>query len=254
MLRNVHFVTLTHTVRNRFSRQSQTAWSTAIATCVALVLSSSTAIGQDTDVADPPATTKPVEQKATPAAGTDETKTQDAPVVLKTLTVDLRDKELSFEAPDSWKAKKPRFNFTKHELMLPKAEGEEKDGRMTFTISSGSTQNNIDRWKAQFKFPLGAAPDKVFSMEKKTVDGYEMSIVQMRGTFMETMGGGPFAGGKKTPRENYMMKAVIISPEGADAKTPKCFIKLIGSEKTIKQHAKAYAAMVESMKTQAVVD
>ena len=227
------------------------------ATFAAISFTSTAAIGQEKETMDPPtpAATPTDEQTDEPAA-TDteamETKTVEAPVAMKKLSVDLRAKELSFEAPESWKAKKPRFNFTKHELQLPKAEGETKDGRMTFTISSGSTQSNIDRWKSQFKFPLGAPPNKVFAVEKKKIDGYELSIVQLRGTFMESSGG-PFSG-KKTPRENYMMKAVIISPVDADAKTPKCFIKLVGSEKTLKQHAKAYDAMVKSMKTQAVVE
>jgi len=129
------------------------------------------------------------------------------------------------------------------------AIGQEKE---TMDPPTPAATPNINRWKSEFKFPLGAPPNKVFAVEKKKIDGYELSIVQLRGTFMESSGG-PFSG-KKTPRENYMMKAVIISPVDADAKTPKCFIKLVGSEKTLKQHAKAYDAMVKSMKTQAVVE
>ena len=211
--------------------------------------------GQEVEALDPPKPAVESAEQKTEQAKVEPEEKPKAMVKLKKLTVDLRGTELAFEAPESWKAKKPRFNFTKHELMLPKAEGEEKDARLTFTLSSGSTQDNLDRWKSQFKFPHGANPDKLFSVEKKTVDGYELSIVQIRGTFMETMGGGgPFAGGKKIPRENYMMKAVIISPKDADSRTAKCFIKLVGTEKTIKQHAKAYAAMVKSMKTQAAVE
>ena len=210
--------------------------------------------GQEVEALDPPKPAVESAEQKTEQAKVEPEEKPKAMVKLKKLTVDLRGTELAFEAPESWKAKKPRFNFTKHELMLPKAEGEEKDARLTFTLSSGSTQDNLDRWKSQFKFPHGANPDKLFSVEKKTVDGYELSLVQIRGTFMETMGGGPFAGGKKIPRENYMMKAVIISPKDADSRTAKCFIKLVGSEKTIKQHAKAYAAMVKSMKTQAAVE
>ena len=220
---------------------------------VAISLLPSVASGQEVETVDPPTSAvEPAEQKTEQAKVAPEKKPE-AKVKLKQLTIDLRGQELSFEAPESWKAKKPRFNFTKHELMLPKADGEEKDARMTFTLSSGSTQDNIDRWKKQFKFPVGANPDKLFSVEKKTVDGYELSLVQIRGTFLEKMGG-PFAGGKMTLREKYMMKAVIISPKDADSKTPKCFIKLVGSEKTIKQHTKAYAAMVKSLKTQAAVE
>ena len=210
--------------------------------------------GQEVEALDPPKPAVESAEQKTEQAKVEPEEKPKAMVKLKKLTVDLRGTELAFEAPESWKAKKPGFKSTKHELMLPKAEGEEKDARLTFTLSSGSTQDNLDRWKSQFKFPHGANPDKLFSVEKKTVDGYELSIVQIRGTFMEPMGGGPFAGGKKIPRENYMMKAVIISPKDADSRTAKCFIKLVGSEKTIKQHAKAYAAMVKSMKTQAAVE
>ena len=217
-----------------------------IFTFVAFAFLTSSCFSQETA----PAVAPP--QTAEPAPPQDDAVAEEKQA-LKMLKVTLRDKELSFQAPESWQAKKPRFNFTKHELSLPKADGDEKNGRMTFTISSGSTQKNINRWKTQFKFPAGSDPDKVIAMEKQTIDGYELSLVQIRGTFMETMGG-PFAGGKKTLRENYMMKAVIISPPNADAKSAKCFIKLVGSEKTIKQHAKAYAAMVKSMKSQAAVE
>ena len=260
MLRYVQFTTPSQTKTDpNQSRRRWQAWATIVVACVALGLFSSSAIGQDTEIEDPPAATAESAQKESGVEQTEgetktpETKTPEVPVALKTLAVDLQVKELSFEAPENWKAKKPRFNFTKHELMLPKAEGDKKDARMTFTISSGSTESNIDRWKSQFKFPLGAAPDKVFSVEKKKMKGYDMSLIQIRGTFLESTGG-PMSGGKKTPRKDYMMKAVIISPEGADARTPKLFIKLVGSEKTLKQHAKAYTAMVKSMKTQAAVD
>ena len=210
--------------------------------------------GQEVEALDPPKPAVESAEQKTEQAKVEPEEKPKAMVKLKKLTVDLRGTELAFEAPESWKAKKPGFKSTKHELIIPKAEGEEKDARLTFTLASGSTQDNIDRWKKQFKFPLGANPDKLFSVEKKTVDGYELSFVQIRGTFNDTMGRGPFAGGKKIPREKYIMKAVIISPKDADSRTTKCFIKLVGSEKTIKQHAKAYAAMVKSMKTQAAVE
>ena len=247
MLRSVY---LTAFSKNKIDSSKSSGFTLTLLVAGAVIsLLPSASRGQEVEAVNPPA----VEQKNEQAKVEPEEKPE-AMVKLKKLTVDFRGKELAFEAPENWKAKKPRFNFTKHELMLPKAEGEEKDARLTFTLSSGSTQDNLDRWKSQFKFPTGANPDKVFSVEKKTVDGYELSLVQIRGTFMETMGGGPFAGGKKIPRENYMMKAVIISPKDANSKTAKCFIKLVGSEKTLKQHAKAYAAMVKSMKTQMAVE
>ena len=268
----LHRVQFTRPTQINFSSRSH-AWVAVIVTCVALCLFTNTATGQDTDVVDPPtAEVDPVpqekdatpkeddseltDQKAAETEGTDKTKAKEKPVVLKDLAVDLRDKKLSFKAPQKWKAKEPKFkNITKHEMMLPKAEGEEKDARLTFSISSGSNEINITRWKTQFKFPNGAAPDKLFAVEKKTVGDYELTFVQIRGTFLEKMGGGgPFAGGKKTPRENYMMKAVIISPKGAAATTPKCFIKLVGSEKALKRHTKAYTAMVKSMKASPIVD
>ncbi len=248
MVRSIHVTILARTQIDFCSCYHQAKNSSLILIVVflAFALPPSVCFSQEVKPMNPPTTT----------ANSDQPKSDAAPevkVALKTLSVDLRGKELSFQVPENWKAKKPRFNFTKHDLRLSKADGDEKDARMTFTISSGSTQSNIDRWKAQFKFAVDAAPDKVFTMEKKTVDGYELSLVQIRGTFMETMGG-PFAGGKKTPRENHLMKAVIISPPGADAKTPKCFIKLVGSEKTINLHAESYTAMVNSMRSQAAVE
>lgn len=173
---------------------------------------------------------------------------EEKPEETRELVVELTGDKLLFQAPVSWKAKKPRVNFTKFDLRLPKVETDPKEGRMTFTISGGGTKANIDRWKMQFKLPVGdEAADAVKTTTRK-LDGYELSIVQISGTYVDSMGGGPFAGGKKISRPDYMMRAIILTKDGSTAMSPKCFVKLVGPAATVKKHSKAFEKMVKSMK------
>jgi hypothetical protein len=173
---------------------------------------------------------------------------EEKPEKTRELVVDLTGDKLMFQAPVSWKAKKPRVNFTKFDLRLPKVETDPKEGRMTFTISGGGTKANIDRWKSQFKLPVGDAAADAVKMTTRKLDGYELSIVQIAGTFVDSMGGGPFAGGKKISRPDYIMRAIILTKEGSTAMSPKCFVKLVGPAATVKKHSKAFEKMVKSMK------
>lgn len=172
---------------------------------------------------------------------------EEEPQKTRELVVELTGDQLKFQAPVSWKAKKPRVNFTKFDLRLPKVETDPKEGRMTFTISGGGTKANIDRWKSQFKLPVGDQAADAVKMTTRKIDGYELSVVQIAGTFMDSMGGGPFSGGKKVSRPDYMMRAVILTKEGSTAMSPKCFVKFVGPAATVKKHSKAFEEMVKSM-------
>jgi len=79
-------------------------------------------------------------------------------------------------------------------------------------------------------------------IDKLTVDGSEVQIISLAGTYKDTPGG-PFAGGKPVMRENYQMLGAICQ-----TKAGNYFLKLYGPKATIAENEKAFRSLVESMK------
>lgn len=154
------------------------------------------------------------------------------------------DGKITLSAPKTWTKKMPAIRFIEYEFAIPKAEGDENDGRVTMMGAGGSIQQNIDRWVGQFQTDEGAAlPKDKVKVEKTKIGGLEVHVVDLSGTYKDTAGG-PFAGGKTTLRDNYRMLGAIIV--GGDQ--GNYFIKAYGPKKTMDANAKAFHEMVESVK------
>ncbi len=167
--------------------------------------------------------------KAKAAASTDK------PIVFK-----VDDGNIEFTATGSWKKVVPRSTMLEAEFEIPKSEGDEKDGRLTMMAAGGSVQANIDRWIGQFKNADGTPLEGIES-KTMTVAGNTVHMVDLTGTFAESMGG-PVA--PKTDRDNYRMLGSIIET-GDDF---NYFVKFYGPAKTIGDNAKAFEALIKSMK------
>jgi hypothetical protein len=141
--------------------------------------------------------------------------------------------ELRLKAPESWTRKAPRSRILMAEFALPRAEGDERDGRLTISRAGGGLKANIDRWRKQFSGAL--AKD---SQTEQKIGGVTITLVDFSGTYLDRPG--PFAPG--VPREGYRMLAAII-PVGAQP----FFIKAYGPEKTMAQHAEAFQAFVKTL-------
>jgi hypothetical protein len=104
--------------------------------------------------------------------------------------------------------------------------------------AGGTVEANIERWAAQFTGE-GVKP----KVEKKTVGGSEVHVVDLTGTYKDTPGG-PFAGGKTVLREDYRMLGAIIVTKDAG----NYFLKLYGPKATVGENEKAFTSLVESLK------
>src|SRR5262245_22381678 len=128
---------------------------------------------------------------------------------------------LSFTAPAGWTKKDPAIRIVEAEFAIPPAKGDETPGRLTGMGAGGSVEMNIDRWVKQFVGPGGSAAKP--QLDKTTVSGAEIEIVDLSGTYKDTPGG-PFAGGKEVLRDNYRMLAAIIQTK----EKGNYFLKLYG--------------------------
>ena len=139
---------------------------------------------------------------------------------------------LNIKAPEDWIQRQPRVSLITAEFALPKAEGDQADGRLTVSTAGGSVEANLERWRGQFD-DLKDKPSETLE-----VAGRKVTLVDLSGTFNDQPG--PFAPGEK--RADYRMLGAIIPMEG-----DHLFVKAYGPEKTIARHEAAFREFVKSL-------
>jgi hypothetical protein len=172
-----------------------------------------------------------------PAAGEE---VAQAPAEKQAVAVKIAGGAFTLQAPAHWVRKQPTSNIVEHEFALPRAEGDQADGRLTVMAAGGSVEQNIDRWVGQFKAPAGGEIAK--KAEKKNIGGQEVHLVDLQGTYLDRKG--PFA--PATEQEAYRMLGAIIVTQGKG----QHFIKLYGPVKTIAQEEKSFRAFIDSLSGQ----
>lgn len=149
----------------------------------------------------------------------------------------VADGELNFIAPGTWKKIQPKFDFFHAEFQIPKVEGDQQDGRITFSQVGGSIDANLDRWIGQFT----TDSDDAIKKESKTVEGKTVQLLMLKGTFTDG-GGRPF--GPKTQRENYQLIGAAIEMESGG----NVYIKAYGPGKTMDANRKQIQKLIADMK------
>ncbi|WP_164103834.1 hypothetical protein [Candidatus Laterigemmans baculatus] len=146
---------------------------------------------------------------------------------------------LTLTVPEGWKPQPPKSRIVEHEFAAPQGEGEDvPTSRITMMAAGGDVEANISRWKGQFE------GDSEAKVEKFQAAGASVHYVQLSGSFKDTMGGGPFSGGRTVVRENYgMLGAIIVLPNGR-----QYFIKLTGPQKAVDAEREAFKAMLQELK------
>ncbi len=155
----------------------------------------------------------------------------------KPQTIKIFDK-LTLTIPADWQTSKARSRIIEHEFATTTEEGDKSaPARITMMAAGGDIDANIERWKGQF---TGGEEAKV---EKMTVAGETVHLVELNGSFKETMGGGPFSGGKTVTRENHGMLGAIIELQD----NRKYFIKVTGPAETIAAQRESFKTMLKKM-------
>jgi hypothetical protein len=150
-------------------------------------------------------------------------------------TFTLAEGKVKFTAPAGWVRTKPLFGIVDHEFAVPAAEGDKAAGRFTATAATGSVQDNLDRWVAQF-----TQPDRVPSGERTVikmikVGGHDVHTIDIRGTYDDRA--------KRAKFDDYRMLAAIVP-----TKSPvSFFLKFYGPKATVAANEKAFMELVNSM-------
>ena len=141
---------------------------------------------------------------------------------------------VTLTAPAGWQQMPPISSFVEAEFALPRAEGDDADGRLTISTAGGTMEANIDRWKGQFGPQVKQAPQ-----EEIDVAGLKVTLVDLSGNFNDQRG--PFAPAVERP--GYRMIAAIVPVQGQ-----LHFIKATGPEKTLASHADEIHEFIRSVK------
>ena len=161
--------------------------------------------------------------------------------------VSLAGKQITLKLPKAWKSKRPRSRIVEREFAVPKVTGDDNDGRLTMMRSGGSIAANVDRWISQFSQPDGKSTKDIAKVTKKKLNDQDAILVNITGTFSESMGGGPFAPGKTVRRSDYQMLGGIVQTKASG----QYFFKLYGPKKTMAAAEKQFMAMMESIRSTA---
>ena len=159
--------------------------------------------------------------------------TQDKKEVTVEEAKDVEVKDIKLKVPASWKTEKPSNNLRLAQFKLPAADGEDPVAELvvsSFGGDGGGVDQNLKRWNDQF-VPEGR---KIKLTTGESTQGkYHLSDVS--GTYLQTSGG-PFAGGKKTPKPGYRSLSVaIMVPDSG-----MYFLRLTGPEKTVTNAVDAF--------------
>jgi hypothetical protein len=186
--------------------------------------------------AEAPGTTSGSKPEGTPPASADPVPAAEpagpaTPVITESGPLDLDG--ISFLQPAGWiRVSPPSSNILEAEFTLPKAEGDEYDGRLTIMAAGGGFDGNVGRWRGEFD-GLG---QEDMQTDTLTINGLEANRVDIRGVWK----GPSFK--PVPPREGYRLIAVIL-PTGAQS---AYYVKVTGPLNTIAEHKPRIDSFVQS--------
>jgi hypothetical protein len=143
---------------------------------------------------------------------------------------------ISWTPPATWKADAARPMRAATYLIAP-AKGDTDSGECGVFYfgegQGGGVDANIDRWVSQFEAPKGAPVRK-----KEKLGAFEVTTVEVEGTFAGSMGG-PM--GPKTNKPGFkLLGAIVEGPKG------NVFFKLTGPAKTVEGARADFLKMLKS--------
>ncbi|MSS73181.1 MAG: hypothetical protein EXS64_17065 [Candidatus Latescibacteria bacterium] len=152
---------------------------------------------------------------------------------------------ITVRAPSAWKTETPTSGMRKAQYTLPKAKTDHEDASLIVFYfgqsQGGSVEDNLARWYGQFQQSDGSASKDKAKVDKKTVSGMPVTVVDVSGTYSPgsmnpMMGAGP------EPKPGYRMLAAIVeTAQGA------YFFKLTGPEHTVEQGHKSFDRFIDQI-------
>ena len=152
---------------------------------------------------------------------------------------------ISWQEPERWSAQ-PQRPMRAATYAIPAAPGDSEGGECVVYYfgpgQGGGVEANVKRWIGQFQAPDGGPADKLAKRSQKTVNGIEVTLLELTGTYLFK----PFPmAPQATEKPGYRMLAAIA--EGDDAPV---FFKLTAPMKTAAAAEAEFEKMIGSLSRQ----
>lgn len=159
-----------------------------------------------------------------------------------TQTVDLG--AVTLAADPAWQTVTPSSSMRKAQFALPRVAEDGEDAELAVFYfgagQGGSVEANLRRWYGQFTQPDSSSSADKAKTSQDVVDGMNLTIVEVSGTYVGSMMPGM---PEEQNKPNFrMLGAVLETPQGP------YFFKLVGPEKTVAHWAKSFSEFVKSAK------
>ena len=141
--------------------------------------------------------------------------------------------EFTFTRPANWESVEVTSSMRKAQLKAPGADKSQSAEVVFFHFGEGNgggTKANVDRWLGQFEEKSNP------KVEDVTVNKRRVTYVEVEGTYMSGMPGGP-----RTPQPKSMLQGAII-----ESTAENVFVKMTGPTATVKGAKEAFKKMVEA--------
>jgi hypothetical protein len=153
---------------------------------------------------------------------------------------------LLFEPPEGWKTRPAASAMRAAEFILPKVDGDSEDADVVvyyFGGQGGNVDANISRWLGQMQQPDGRASADVARRSSRTVNGIELAILEVPGTYVAEVRPGAT---EHFNKPGFRMRTVVVpTPRGP------YFIKMLGPDKTVQHWSASFDAFLGTLKFQA---
>lgn len=147
---------------------------------------------------------------------------------------------VQFTVGENWVSQQPSSSMRAAQFSVPPKEGDTSPAELAiFRGIGGSNDANIQRWIGQIQTE---SPDD-YTVEKMQNGPFTIQVLDITGSYTNTMGGPMMGGNAETQPGTRMMAASIEGPGG-----PWHF-KLTGDQETVSQNADAFNEMINSLKT-----
>src|SRR5579871_733102 len=103
-------------------------------------------------------------------------------------TFTLGDGVATLTVPEGWKPTQPKSRIIEYEFEIAPVEGDSAAGRTTVMGAGGSIDDNINRWYGQFNQADGSSTKDKAKLDKRTVAGQDVVVVDVSGTYMDRPG------------------------------------------------------------------
>ena len=129
---------------------------------------------------------------------------------------------------------------------VPAAKGDAEDGECAVFYfgpgQGGAVEANLKRWIGQFEQPGGKSSEEVAKTAKQTINGLNVTTVDLSGDYLASAG--PMSPVKEKKPGYRLLGAIVEAPQGS------LFFKFTGPAKTVAASAQEFQSLLKSLRRQ----